>query len=166
MVLDQMTGKLACALGSLSQSLATDRTFKDRSSDMTMRLRHCSVLCLWGQKPLSHLQHLVPKSRSSPWRWQDVFSSKPPLHVPDPHLHWSGFSTFTYLHWRAGLSRSAMYHSLWPYGLYPGRPLCPWNSPGKNTRVGCHALLQGIFPTQGSNPGLLHCRQILYHLNH
>ena len=40
------------------------------------------------------------------------------------------------------------------------------NSPGKNTRVGCHFLLQGIFPTQGSNPHLLHCRQIPYHLSH
>ena len=40
------------------------------------------------------------------------------------------------------------------------------DSPGKNTGVGCHALLQGIFPTQGSNPGLLHCRRILYHLSH
>jgi len=40
------------------------------------------------------------------------------------------------------------------------------DSPGKNTRVGCHALLQGIFPTQGSNPGLPYCRRILYHLNH
>ena len=40
------------------------------------------------------------------------------------------------------------------------------DSPGKNTRVGCHALLQGIFPTQGSNPGLPHCRQILYHLSY
>ena len=39
------------------------------------------------------------------------------------------------------------------------------DSPGKNTGVGCHALLQGIFPTQGSNPGLLHCRQILYSLS-
>ena len=39
-------------------------------------------------------------------------------------------------------------------------------SPGKNTGVGCHALLWGVFPTQGLNPGLLHCRQILYHLNH
>ena len=38
------------------------------------------------------------------------------------------------------------------------------DSPGKNTGVGCHALLQGIFPTQGSYPGLPHCRQILYHL--
>ena len=36
------------------------------------------------------------------------------------------------------------------------------DSPGKNTGVGCHALLQGIFLTQGSNPGLLHCRQVLY----
>ena len=40
------------------------------------------------------------------------------------------------------------------------------DSPGKNTGVGCHAFLQGIFPTQGSNPGLLHCRQILYLLSH
>ena len=38
----------------------------------------------------------------------------------------------------------------------------PWDFPGKNTGVGCHFLLQGIFLTQGSNPGLLHCRQILY----
>ena len=40
------------------------------------------------------------------------------------------------------------------------------DSPGKNTGVGCHALLQGIFPTQGLNPGLPHCRQILYRLSH
>ena len=44
--------------------------------------------------------------------------------------------------------------------------LCPWNSPSRNTGVGCHALLQGIFPTQGSNVGLQRCRQILYHLSH
>ena len=42
----------------------------------------------------------------------------------------------------------------------------PWNSPGQNTGVGCLSLLQGIFPTQGSNPGLPHCRRILYHLSH
>ena len=40
------------------------------------------------------------------------------------------------------------------------------DSPGKNTLVGCHTLLQGIFPTQGSNPGLQHCRVILYWLSH
>ena len=42
----------------------------------------------------------------------------------------------------------------------------PWDSPGKNAGVGCHFLLQGIFLTQGSNPGLLHCRQTLYPLSH
>ena len=41
-----------------------------------------------------------------------------------------------------------------------------WDSPGKNTGMGCHALLQRILPTQGSNPGLPHCRQILYPLSH
>ena len=46
------------------------------------------------------------------------------------------------------------------------RLLCPWDSPGKNTGVGCHFLLLGVFLTQGSNPGLVHCRQILYWLSH
>ena len=50
--------------------------------------------------------------------------------------------------------------------LFLNRFLCPWNSPGKNTGMGCHSLLQGIFLTQASNPSLLHCRQILYHLSH
>ena len=40
------------------------------------------------------------------------------------------------------------------------------DSPGKNIRVGCHALLKGIFPTQGLNPGPLHCQRILCHLSH
>ena len=48
-----------------------------------------------------------------------------------------------------------------PYMLYS-----PWNSPRQNTRVGNCFLLQGIFPTQGLNPRLPHCRQILYQLNH
>ena len=42
--------------------------------------------------------------------------------------------------------------------LWSARLLCPWNFLGENTGVGCHSLLQGIFQTQGSNPGLLHCR--------
>ena len=42
----------------------------------------------------------------------------------------------------------------------------PWNSPGQSTGVGSLSLLQGIFPTQGSNPGLSHCRRILYQLSH
>ena len=59
-----------------------------------------------------------------------------------------------------------MSDSLRPHGLQPVRLLCPWDSPGKNTGVGCHSLLQGIFLTQGWNPGLLHRRQILYRLSH
>ena len=53
------------------------------------------------------------------------------------------------------LSRSVMSNSLRPHGLSPIRLLCPWDSPGKNTGVGCHFLLQGIFQTQELNPCLL-----------
>ena len=56
-----------------------------------------------------------------------------------------------------------MFDSLQPQGLKLTRLLCPWDSPGKNTEVGCHALLQGVFPTQGLNLGLPHWGQILYH---
>ena len=60
------------------------------------------------------------------------------------------------------VSNSIVSNSLQPHGLQPSRLLCPQESPGNNTRGGLPFLLQGIFPTQGSNPGLLHCRQILY----
>ena len=56
---------------------------------------------------------------------------------------------------------SVVFDSLQPHGLYS-----PWNSPGQNTGVGSLSLLQGTFPTQGSNPGLPHCRQTLYQLSH
>ena len=64
------------------------------------------------------------------------------------------------------VSCSVMSNSLQPHGLQPARLLCSWDAPGKNTGVGCHALLQGIFPAQGSNSGLPHCRQIINHLSH
>ena len=51
--------------------------------------------------------------------------------------------------------------TLRPHGLYS-----PWNSPDQNTGAGSLSLLQGIFPTQGSNPGVPHCRRILYQLSH
>ena len=58
-------------------------------------------------------------------------------------------------------SCSVVSYSLRPHGLHS-----PWNSPGHNTGVGSLSLLQGIFPAQVSNPGLLHCWQILYQLSH
>ena len=64
------------------------------------------------------------------------------------------------------VSCSVVSDSLWPHGLLPARLLCPWDFSGRNTGVGCQFLLQEIFPTQGLNLCLLHCRQILYHLSH
>ena len=58
------------------------------------------------------------------------------------------------------VSCSVMSKSLCPCGLQQAISLCPWSYPGKNTRVGYHSLLQGIFLTQVSNLSLLHCRQI------
>ena len=65
------------------------------------------------------------------------------------------------------LSCLVLSDSLRPHGLYnpPGSSV-HGDSPDKNTGVGCHPLLQGIFPTQGLNPGVPHCRRILYHLSH
>ena len=59
------------------------------------------------------------------------------------------------------LSHSVMSDSLQPHELYG-----PWNSPGQDTGMDSLSLLQGLFPTQGSNPGLLHSRWILYQLSH
>ena len=55
---------------------------------------------------------------------------------------------------------------LQPYGLESTRLLYPWDFPDKSTEVSCHFLLQGIFPTQGWNLGLPHCRQMLNRLSH
>ena len=64
------------------------------------------------------------------------------------------------------VSCSVVSNSLRLCELWSARLLCPWSSPGKNTGVGCHVLLQGIFPTHGLNLDLLHWRQIVYHLSH
>ena len=89
-------------------------------------------------------------------------------------LLWTSFLTFavsqrsysTHYVCCAVPSCSVVSDSLLPHGLQPAKFFCPWDSPGKHTGVGCHDLLQGIFPTQESNPGLLHCRQMLYQLSH
>ena len=70
-----------------------------------------------------------------------------PVHLGWPHMAWP--------------SCSFMSNSLRPHGLYS-----PWNSPGQNIGVSSLSLLQGIVPTQGLNPGLLHCKWVLYQLSH
>ena len=73
----------------------------------------------------------------------------------------SGMSMVAFLFSLFSESCSVTPDSLWPHGLYS-----PWNSPDQNTEVGSLSLLQGIFPAQGLNPGLPHCRQILYQQSH
>ena len=71
------------------------------------------------------------------------------------------FFPYPFLYIYKSESYSVMSNSLRPHGLYS-----PWNSPGQNTGVGSLSLLQEIFPTQESNPGLSHCRRILYQLSY
>ena len=82
--------------------------------------------------------------------------------------HWSGFPFPSPMHesekWK--WNRSVVSDSSQPHGLQPTRLLCPWDFPGRSTGMGCHCLLQGIFPTQGLNLCLLPCRRIIYHLSH
>ena len=86
-------------------------------------------------------------------------------------LHWSvclfyAITMLFWLLWLLPVSCSVVSDSFQPNWLLPTRLFCPWNSPSENTWVGCHFLLQGNFPTQGLNPGLLHYRQILYCVSH
>ena len=82
------------------------------------------------------------------------------------NLKWPFVTVYLYVFACVFVCADAQSCLLQPHGLQPVRLLYPWDFPGKNTWVGCHFLLQGIFPTQESNLcllHLLHCRQILYH---
>ena len=88
-----------------------------------------------------------------------------------PKLFWSkSHTSYHFIHMCfnkvevKSLSRSRLFAT--PWIVVCTKLLRPWDFQGKSTVVGCHFLLQGIFPTQGSNPGLSHCRQALYHLSH
>ena len=96
------------------------------------------------------LQGIFPTQGSNPCflHWQ--VDSLPLSHLGSPAVIM-----------KVKVNSSVMPDSLRSHGLLPTRFLCPWNSPGKNPGVGCPVLLQGIFPNQGLNPGLLHYRQIL-----
>ena len=116
---------------------------------------------------LSHLSHFT-RPPSSPTSvdplyqaWQTYLAQGRDTCPQILHPPW--FTTkFILVEW----SCSVVSDPLWPHGLSPTRLLHPWDFPGKSTGVGCHFLLQEIFPTQGLNPALPHCRQMLYHLSH
>ena len=105
--------------------------------------------------------HLEAPLRTNPWSLQSFFCWQ--------SVHWAFITDLTLLRhfnlwkWSESINHSVVSDSLRPHGLQPSRLFCPWNSPVKNTGVGCHSLHQGIFPTLGLNLGLLHCMQIPYH---
>ena len=88
---------------------------------------------------------------------------------PHPYSSSSQFSTLLFIFsQKSSESCSVVSDSLQPHWLWEWtmRFHSPWTSPGKNIGVSSHSLLQGIFPNQGSNSGLPHCREILYQLSH
>ena len=108
----------------------------------------------WNRKDATAQRLQLPKitQLTQSWIWKQVlicFQKK-----KNYLLHW-GVKSCT-MRWLCVHSRSVMSSSFQPHGLQPNRLSCPWNFPGKNTGVGCYFLLQGIFPTQGSNPRFLH----------
>ena len=104
-------------------------------------------------------------SRQNPWPYQD--NEKRRWFLGTMHKITflcrlpSSVAALMLLVFESSESCSVVSDSLRPHKLYS-----LWNSPGHNTGVGSHSFLQGIFPTQRLNPGLLHCRQILYQLSH
>ena len=102
---------------------------------------------------------LLSKEDKAPSTCNKLLRTKPLTDIP---IFWSCF----WREWSESVSCSTVSDSLWRRGRQPSRLLCPWDSPGKNTGVGCHFLLLGIFLTQESNPGLLHCRNILCWLSY
>ena len=117
---------------------------------------------------LSHAQLFA-----TPWT---VADQAPPSMGFSRQKYWSGLPfpspVQVSIKWWMGkcvyvcVSCSVVSDCLGPHGLSSPRLLCPWDFPGKSTGVGCHFLLQGIFPAQGLHPGLSHCWQSLYCLSH
>ena len=100
------------------------------------------------------------KKKKTVWEeltWKDICVYK---HIR-PHTKYIWYLTWGMIFKYESESRSVLSNSVRSHGLYS-----PWDSSGKNTGVGSLSLLQGIFPNQGSNPSLLHCRWILYKQSH
>ena len=131
-------------------------TFPSGSHGLLLRDCLCASLAI---RPFSSL--LTPHS---PELWGMQRWGTPASHAPAPTIFPANPSPWGIFPWRDFISNeccSVVSSSLRPHVLYS-----PQNSSGQNTGVGSISLLQGIFPTQGSNPGLPHCRRILYQLSY
>ena len=123
----------------------------------------------WGQRRRGHQRMRGWMAWLMQWTWTWANFARCSLACCNPWSHKEldmtvrlNSSSSVYICIRILVSCLVVSDSLRPQD----RSLCLWNFPGKNTGVGSHFLLQEIFPTHRSNPGLLHCKWILYQLSH
>ena len=126
----------------------TSLTQKEKGKEELYKIKVCVVFFLW-------IISLLLLRMSDIYSFQNIFWFKKK----------NNFFFFTVL-MKVSVSHLVESNSLQPPELGPARLLYPWNSLDKNTGVGSYSFLQGIFLIQGSNLGLPHCRQSLYHLSH
>ena len=125
----------------------------------------------WVEKSLEIIPVAAAKSlQSCPTLCDPMDGSPPGSPIPGilqaRTLEWVAISFSNAWKWKVKVKSSVVSDTSQPHGLQPTKFLRPWDFPDKNTGVGCHFLLQEIFPTKGLKPGLPHCRQTLYHLSH
>ena len=124
---------------------------------LSFYINTCILITAWGvffKSILYHLIHHLPLSNIFIFHFKlhtEIYTQRH-THIPMFLMNWDT---------KGSGSCSVMSDSLQPHRLYS-----PWNSPGQNTGMDSLSLLQGTFPTQGLNPGVLHCRWILYQLSH
>ena len=149
------------SLSVMSDSLRSHRLYAAAAA--AKLLQSCSTLCdpTDGSPPGSPVPGILQArilewvviSFSNAWKWKVKVKSLSRVRL---------LATSWTAAYQASLSMGFSRQEYWSgHGLYSS-----WNSPRQNTAVGSLSLLQGIVPTQGSNPRLLHCRQILYQLSH
>ena len=122
-------------------------------------IKCCLTLCgPMGQSTPGSTVHGISQARIL--EWVSILS---PKDLPNPGVkpRSSALAGRFFITVKVKVKVTQLCLTLRPCGLYS-----PWNSPGQNTGVGSLSFLQGIFPTQGSNPGLLNCRWVLYQLSH
>ena len=116
--------------------------------------------CAWRSLLVSSGGYFLVLGMRAQWFWHSCLIAPWKIpHLPGPGIE-SVSRALCHI-WLWEWKSLVVSDSLWPHGLYS-----PWNSPGQNTGVGSLSLLQGILPTQGSNPGLPHWGQVLYQQSH
>ena len=185
--LDKSQAGIKCARESVNLRYADDITLKAENEEELSRTIKCVLMKVKDESEKAGLKLNIQKTKmmasSAITSWQIdrgkmqnvtdfiFFGSKITVDSDCSHELKDACSLEEKLWWTCVCVCAKSLQSCWnlsmrqPHGLQPARLLCPWDAPGKNTGVGCHALLQRIFPMQGSNSHLLqflNYRQIFY----